>query len=339
MNQNEVKPKNSDEVDLTQFFRWIGQGFRNAGNSFLYFLASLRRLFLDHKVFFASIIISGLVLGFIYSEVLKKAHFKSSMVLGCDYLNEESMENTIDKLNLLASEKGREGLTSVLNIDTETAANILEFEFKSLVNEKDVLETELLRERLNNVVTDKKELIEKVVDRLEIDNRNAYEISVLVYDPNIVKSLETALVNYFKNNTYIKRRIESQEASLKDRKRKIEKESTKLDSLKQALYYKNQAAKKSPPGSNNVIVSDEASAVELFELDMDLNQELVEINEKLYLRPDFELIEGFTTFKEPESASLIKILFYSFLISWVMGYLIIGLWRFDKMLANYPTRA
>jgi hypothetical protein len=290
-------------------------------------------------MFFAGIIITGLVLGLVYSKLIRKDYYKSSMVLGCDYLNKQSMENIIDKLNLLAGEKGKEGLTTALGIDAETAQNVLKFEFKSIVAEEDVTETEVLREQLNNITTERKELVDDVIERLEIDNKNAYEIDVLVYDPAIVKPLETALINYLKSNVYVKRRIESNEQSLKERKKKIEKESGKLDSLKEALYYKNLAAKKAPPGSNNVILSEEANAVDLFKLDMDLNKELVKINEKLYLRPDFEVVEGLTAFRQPENANLAKILLYALLISWLMGYVIIALWKFDKMLANFPTKA
>src|SRR5690606_33466323 len=153
----------------------------------------------------------------------------------------------------------------------------------------DVVEMEVLREQLNNVTIDKKDLVDKVIDRLEIENQNAFEIAVYVYDPRIVKPLEKALVDYFSKNTYIKRRIESNERNLRDRKVKLEEDLRKMDSLKIALFGSYQAL--AHRGSNNVWVGGEEgvnSSVQIFTKDLELHEELQEVNEKLYLNPDFE---------------------------------------------------
>src|SRR5688500_16349293 len=104
------KTRNPEEVDFTHFFSWIGRGFSRAGRSFVYFLALLRNLFFENCLFFGAIILTGLLLGWLYSELLKKDYYKTTMIFGCDYINDEVMENVIDKLNLLASEPGRAGL-------------------------------------------------------------------------------------------------------------------------------------------------------------------------------------------------------------------------------------
>ena len=341
MASSETNPKNSDEIDLTQFFKWIGRGFNRVGNSILYSLATLRNLFFNNRLFFLGVILIGLVLGTIYSELLKKKYYKTTMVLSCDYLNTQILENTIDKLNLLSREEEREGLAEELKIDQKTAKNIQEFEFNPFVSEDDVVEMEVLRTQLTNIVADKKDLVEKVMSKLEIENKNAYEISVLVYNPDIVKPLEKALVTYFNSNEYIKRRIEINKVNLTSRKSKLTKESSKLDSLKVVLVQNYQTLGKTSRGSNNVILGEEGltNPLDVFTQDLEINKEILEIDEKLYLQPDFEVVEGFTTFKQPESASLIKILFISFWISFLMGYLIIGAWRFDQVLSKYPTRA
>ncbi|HEX8039310.1 MAG TPA: hypothetical protein VF490_09160, partial [Chryseosolibacter sp.] len=58
----------------------------------------------------------------------------------------------------------------------------------------------------------------------------------------------------------------------------------------------------------------------------------------LYLNPDFEIVDGFTSFKEPENASLANILAISLMLSIIIGYLILGAYRFDRMLAEYPVK-
>jgi hypothetical protein len=339
MENVQKKNNNADEIDLSQFFSWIGRGFSRFGNGMLYSLASLRNLFFQNRLFFFGVILIGLALGAVYSELLKKKYYKSTMVLSCDYLNSQILNNTIEKLRLLSKESDREGLAEVLNIDVKTALNISGFEFRPFVSEDDVVEMEVLREQLNNVAADKKDIVEKVIKKLKIENKNAYEISVLVFDPNVVKVLEKAIVNYFISNEYIKRRIEINKTNLQNRKLKLVSESKKLDSLKKVLFDNYQNLGKTSRGSGNVFLGDEklANPLDVFTADMELNEEILTIDKQLYLKPDFELVDGFTTFKQPESASLIKILFIAFWISFVMGYLIIGAWRLDKKLASYQT--
>ncbi len=341
MEDQKQRSNNTDEIDLAQFFRWIGKGFSNLGNSILSGIAGLRNTFYNNRVFFLGVIILGLILGALYSELLKKDYYKSSMVLSCDYLNTQILKNTIDKFNLLAEEKGLEGLQRELNIDSATARNIQKFEFKPFVSEDDVVEMEVLKEQLNNVTGEKKELVDKVVSRLEIENKNAYEISVFVYDPEIVKPLEAALVKYFRMNNYIKRRIEINLVSLKERKTKLEAELRKLDSLKVVLFKNYQAFAQKSRGSNNVVVGGEeglTNPLEVFTRDLDLYQDLQDVERRLYINPDFEVVDGFTSFKEPESASLPDILAISLLLSILIGYLILGAYRFDRMLAEYPLK-
>jgi hypothetical protein len=340
MEQQNTKATRSEEIDLTQFFGWIGRGISRVGNSILYGLATLRNIFFFNRLFFLGIILLGLILGGVYSELLKKKFYKTTMVLSCDYLNTQILNNTIDKLNLLCGEEEREGLAEVLSIDQKTAKNIQRFDFKSFVSEDDVVEMEVLRTQLNNVAAEKKELVEKVMKKLEIENKNAYEISVLVYNPDVVRPLEKALVNYFKSTEYIKRRIDIKKSNLISLKTKLTRESKKLDSLKAVLFQNYQTLGKTSRGSNNVILGEDqlANPLDVFKQDLEINNQILEIEHDLYIQPDFEVVEGFTTFKQPESASLLKILVIAFSVSFVMGYLIIGAWRLDQLLAKYPSK-
>jgi hypothetical protein len=333
-------PKKDDELELTQFFRWIGRGFQRFGNSIIYLLAALRNLFFTNRVFFIVIIVLGLVIGAIYSELLNKKYYKSTMVLGCDYLNTQILSNTIEKLNLLSAEPTGEGLAEELQIDVKTALNVLEFEFKPFVSENDIIEIEVLKEQLNNVAADKKNIVDKVIEKLEIENKDAYQLTVTVYNPSIVKPLETALIEYFKQNGYIKRRVEIHKINLNDRKQKLITESKKLDSLKKVIIANLGNFSKSSRGSNNVFLNEEGlnNPLDIFTQDLQLNNEILEINKELYIQPDFEVVDGFTTYKKPESASLMKVLIISFLLALLIGYLIVGIWRFDRMLANYSTK-
>jgi hypothetical protein len=340
MEPTKQEGKPSDEIDLSQFFRWIGNGLSRMGKSILYGLASLRNSFFSNKLFFAGIIIFGLVLGGVYSALLKKEYYKTSMVLSCDYLNTQILENTINKLNLLCQEKAREGLVEELAIDLALAKNIQRFEYRSFVSEDDVVEMEVLKTQLNSVAPDKKEVVDKVLEKLKIDNKNAYEISAYIYNPDVIRSLEKKLVNYFFSDPYIKRRVEINKTNLTKRKNKLISEGNKLDSLKAVLYKNYDQLSKTSRGSGNVILGDEklSNPIDIYREDLNLYRQLEEVEEDLYIQPDFEVVEGFTTFKQPESDSLAKTLFIAFWVSILMGYLIIGAWKFDRLLASYDRR-
>lgn len=343
MEDNKVKSTNSDEIDLSQLFRWIGKGFSNFGQGILNALASLRALFFKNKAFFGIIIASGLVLGVIFSEFLQKKHYASSMIISCDYLNSRILTNSMDKLNLLCLEKERVGLANELKIDINTAKNISKFESKAFISEKDLVEIEVLKEQLNNVALEKKDIVNKVIAKIEIENKNAFLIEVKVLDPEIIKNLEQALVNYIKDNSFIQNRITANEQTLLERKSKLQRESKKLDSLKAVLFdnYASMAKENSRPGSNNVILSDKylTNPLDVFNQDLAIHSQIQSIDYQLSVKSDFEVIDGLTSFKEPDSASLPKILVIAFFVSWVLGYLILGLFKFDRYLSALSKKA
>jgi hypothetical protein len=340
MQSNDTQPnKNTEEIDLTQFFRWIGSGFGRLSRGILYGIATIRALFFKNRLFFAGIIILGLALGALYSELLKKEYYKTSMIISCDYLNTQILGNTIEKLNMLAGEQERIGLAEVLRIDTSIASKIRRFDYRPFVSEDDILEIEVLRTQLLNLAPEQKDVIEKFSQKLQIDNKNAYEIIVEVYNPESVKPLESAIVKYFKDNEYIRRRIEINQINLQSKRAKLIRESTKLDSLKSILYENYQQLGKRSRGSNNVILGEDnmTDPLSVYRQDLELYEEILGIDRLLFIRPEFEVLEGFTTYKQPESYGLFKILFISFMISIAMGYLIIAAWKFDNYLAKINT--
>jgi hypothetical protein len=343
MEDNKVRNTGSDEIDLSQLFRWIGKGFSNFGQGILNALASLRSLFFKNKVFFGLVILSGLTLGVIFSEFLQKKHYASSMIISCDYLNSRILTNSMDKLNLLCLEKEKEGLANELKIDINTAKNILSFQSKAFVSEKDLVEIEVLKEQLNNVALDKKDLVNKVIAKIEIENKNAFLIEVEVLDPEIIKNLEQALVNYIKDNSFVQNRIAANERTLLERKAKLQGESRKLDSLKTVLFenFSSMAKENNRPGSNNVILSDKylTNPLDVFKQDLEVHSQIQNIDYQLSVKPDFEVVDGLTSFKEPDNASLPKILAISFLTSWILGYLILGMFKFDRYLSALSKKA
>jgi hypothetical protein len=330
----------SDEIDLGLLFSKMGDFFKNIGLGTIKFFALVRRIPLENKALFIVLIITSTIIGFSYSKFIKKKFYESTMILSSDYLNKRLVDNTIEKLNLLAGEENKHGLARVLNMSDSLASNIVEFNAKPFIAEKDLIELEVLKEQLKNAQAEAKngKVIEQVVKRIEIENRHAFEITVKTYNPTVIETLQTALVNFFRNNDYIKRRIEIAQKNYLEKKMKLTRDLQKLDSLKFIIYdnYKNMAAQ-SKQGSNNVILSDKSvtNPIEIYNQDLDLYNELQTINQQIYLQSDFEVVDGFAQFSEPSSASLRKILSISILIGIGVAYLTVALSAFDKYLASF----
>ncbi|MBA4146307.1 MAG: hypothetical protein C0523_11115 [Cytophaga sp.] len=337
--ENQKPTSSSDEIDLGQLFNRIGDFFRNMGLGFLRFVATLRRIPIENKLAFILIIIASVVMGVTYSNLLKKSYYESTMILSSDYLNKRLVDNTIDKLNTLAEEKNKKGLGKVLNIPDSLANNILEFAAKPFVAESDLIEMEVLKEQLKNAQANAKneKVIEQVVKRIEIENRHAFEITVRTLNPTVINLLQVALVNYFKNNQYIKNRIAVNRSNLIEKQRKLKSDGRKLDSLKSVIYenYKTMAAQ-GRQGSGNVFFSEKAATdpVAIYNQSLFVQAELEDVNEDIDLGKDFEVVDGFTEFSEPASASQLKIILISIGLGILLAYLLVGLVSFNKYLST-----
>ncbi|HMJ69169.1 MAG TPA: hypothetical protein VK508_09740 [Cyclobacteriaceae bacterium] len=337
---DDQRPNNSsDELDLGRLFSKIGEGIREGWLGLMRLLAFIRRIPFENKASFIAIISASIIIGFLFSYFLRKNYYESTMILSSDYLNKRLAESTVDKLNQLASEANKNGLMKTLDLKDTLADNIIGFEVTPFVAENDIIELEVLKEQLRSAqaASANKEVIDQVINRIEIENRHAFEITVRTLNPSVIPNLQSAIVNYFRTNPYIKKRIEINKEGLQKRREKLSSDGQKLDSLKEVIYenYRNMAAQ-SRQGSNNVILSDKAvtDPINIYKQDQETYNQLQEVERKLYLQPDFEVVEGFTQFSEPASASLMRMLFYSVLIGVAIAYIDVFLRQFNRYLAN-----
>jgi hypothetical protein len=339
MESTQQHQKPNGEVDVLEFIRWIGRGFRNTGNGLLAGIAYLRNLFFSNLKYFGFAVLSGMLLSVVYFELLREKTYESSMVLRCEFFNNQIVKNSIEKLNSLCTDPTKKGLAQELGISDTLARNIVNFDFQPFVSEQEVVEIEVLKEQLTSLIADKKELADKIINRIDIETKDAYKIHVVFAKPETVKKIEKALVDYFRNNHYIKSRIEINEIVRIKRKEKLLRESDKLDSIKTVMYNNLGILPKSDRGSNNVFLNDEkvTDPLAIFREDLAINQEILELETQLFIKPDFEVIDGFTSFSEPQNPSLVEILIASFFISIVICYLVLFAVRFDQILARYPV--
>lgn len=328
----------SSEMDLGQLFSRIGGAISSTGSSIIRGIVHLRALTISHKWIFISMMAFSTVSGLVYFKNFKRTFYESSMILSSEYLNKRIMESSIKKLNLLVSEESKEGLKKALGISDSTARNIVSFEAKTFVEEKDVIELQVLKEQLKNskLELENPKVIDEVINHLQVENQHAFEITVRLYNPQEFRSLEKGFVSFFRTNNYINKRIESNNKRLQGLRSKLMSQQRQLDSLKLMIYenYRSQAAS-GKTGSNNVILDQTSTPTDIYRLDLSLYKDLAQADVDLSLQADFEVVEGFTEMSVPAGPSTIKIALLSLLIGIGLTYILLGLIKFNVYLSNY----
>lgn len=321
-----------DEIDLRKLFQAIGNGFVNMGKSFIKLIINIRRMSLNYKYLLISMIIVGGIVGVAYNK-LTKPYYNTSMLLSSEYFNARLIDNNIDKLNTLCSESEKKGLAKALNIDVEIAKNIKRFEYEPLVSEQDIVDIEVLKQKLEELKV-KDPDIAKVIEQIQIQNKNTYIIKVQVYDNTIIGNLQGSLVEFFKNSPFVKNRIVAKRKNQMALISKLENDLMQIDSLKN-LFNMNMKANAGRKGeSANVYVGESGSLnpVSFYSQSGIIYRQMQGTQRSVALGDDFELIAGFTTFSKPESPSLKNSAMSTGLIFLGIGYLLIFLIEINKYL-------
>ncbi|MCB0496653.1 MAG: hypothetical protein KDC79_11010 [Cyclobacteriaceae bacterium] len=313
-----------DEIDLRKLFQAIGKGFSNVGKGIINAIIRIKRTTLRYRILLIAMLIVGVIAGALFTEV-SKPYYRTSMVISSDYFNSRLVDNSLEKLNSLCKENDRSGLAQVLNINKEVAENIKEFDYEPMVSEQDVVDVEVLKQKLEELKV-KDTDISKVIDQINIENKNSYIISVYVYDNRIIDNLQNALVAYFANNPYIKNRVRINKDNQLRLIDKLQADISQLDSLKHAfnLNLKANASRKGETTSNVYVGESGAlNPTEVYTEGVSLYRQLLSVRKEMELGSDFELIDGFTVFSKPESPGYLKASAFSALIFLGLAYLII----------------
>ena len=329
---------NSDEIDLRDLFGTISKGVSNFFGKIINFIVLIRRTTLSNLRLFAIIIVLFLISAFSYSQYIKKNIYASYMIIQSEYLNKQLVDNIISKLDLLSQEENKSTLSDVLGIDINTAELINGFEVESFVTETDILEIEILKNKLVNLNLEDA-VINSITQKMKIHNLNMFKIIVFTETNSILPVLDSAISNYFLQDNYIKKRIEINREILTKRKDKLEKEQSKINNLKSVIFEvyqsisKNQSKSK---GSDNIIFGGQevTNPLDIFKEDLRINERILDIEEDLSLKNEFEVVEGLTPFSKPVSVSRFQFVFYAGLIAIGFTYILIALIELNHFFAE-----
>ena len=145
MSTNSNTPNNSEEVDLGQLFKLIGNAFDRFFNfirsifthlflAFVWFV-----LFLKKRIIILALAgISGLIIGSLSSKTAPPK-YKSSVTVVQNYPTGENLYNSVGYYNDLLKQRDYETLGSVLNLDLEKTKSILIFDVQPVVSSNNKL--------------------------------------------------------------------------------------------------------------------------------------------------------------------------------------------------------
>jgi len=329
----------SDEIDLRELFRAIGNWFKGIAENLVLGVVIIRRHTLKNKWLLIALLVIGSGLGTSTGFLLDR-FYSSSMVVNSYYLNAEIVENIIDKLDELCNDLDYPVLAQQLDVSLDIAKQIRSFSYEKFVTEEEKLEFEIFKETLKNQIDDEDKL-DEILPKIELQNQSTYKIRATTYNNAIFPVLEEKIEAYFKNNPYLKKRIEIDRQNKVAKIEKLKYEQTRLDSLKDVLYSNLQKlAVQKRDGSNNVILGEGqlVNPMEVFSRDISFYEEVLALQRQLYIQPEFEVIEGFVKFNSPSSAGFIERAFYGGLIGLGLGYTLIILLGINAYLSEFERK-
>jgi len=141
MSKNSPEQSNSEEVDLGQLFKLIGNGFnrlfRFIGSIFNgLFLAFVWLVFFFKKHFIKIVIAAIIGFGFGYiKEKVGKPTYQSSVIVKQNYDTGKSLYNMIDYYNQLINDKDTLTLKTIFDVPSNVVSSIKSFDIKPTISE------------------------------------------------------------------------------------------------------------------------------------------------------------------------------------------------------------
>lgn len=326
----------SDEIDLREVFKAIGNFFAKVGRGFINAVLAIKRATRSYRILIVASVLVFIGIG-IYWHTIGKEYFSSSMVIESEYYDMDLMEGAISELDALAEQEAYESLAGNLGISAKEAENVRSLHVEAILSKDDQMVADVFLKSLETSEIPMEDLL-VLRDRV-LGNNYKYKITVEVFSNDLLQNLEKGILFYLQNNEYVEKRTEIQVANLQALKTKLQEERQKLDGLKAIIVESFlQIKENSRTGSNNVILGAAETATDplsVYREDIKMYNEELVINRQLALIENVEVIKSFTAFKQPANFSLIEVGLLSALIGLAAAYILVILLEINKALNRY----
>ncbi|MDN3664931.1 hypothetical protein ACFFU1_01725 [Algibacter miyuki] len=232
------QPKQSEEVDLGQLFKLIGNAFDRLftfigsifKTIFSVIIYALRAVLDNIKIIVVSVIIAG-VLGY-GLEKTKKPVFSSSMLVKPYFDSKFQLVTNVNYYNALIGVEDYKSLADLFSIDEQDAVQLQEFKISpgpETENDR-IIQYDRFVRSIDSVRA------QGVSFKDYIENRSIYtgdifQISVVSEKKDIFKSLEDGLNSTF-TNSYSTKKMKKRDSLIDIRKARVKSSLKQIDSLK-----------------------------------------------------------------------------------------------------------
>lgn len=237
-----TKENTSDEIDLGQLFKLIGNGVNKAGNFIEYFFKGIFRFFISClqflRIHFLKICIAGGIgvgVGW-YLDSNTASVYISSMVVEPNFNSTQQLYNNLQFYNDLAKQKEYTALAEALKISETEATTIQKAAIESFSDQTQKVKQ--FSEFIQELDTVSQKLVDYEDYLMNFNDINAkfHRVQIIATDPEVAKKCQDAIVNSIENNEYFKlqKKVNNQNIALKDSM--IERQLEEIDSLH--VFYK-----------------------------------------------------------------------------------------------------
>lgn len=227
--------------------------------------------------------LTGALAGFLLYMVLPK-RYSSTLLLHSFTLTNTEYINIIDNWNQLLKKKEYEALSQELSCEPsilEKVSSIKAFEIQKLYIQ---------------------------------NNPNGFMVEAVVADTGILDELQKGIVTGLENGEYLKAKLESRKANLRQLIEKVKSEITKLDSTKRNI----ESSILGNSGNASYIIDITGITGQM----IGLNEKLLGYQEDLRFTRAVQVLHNFAKFKRPFSPQLFKLTVLGFIGGFVIGYLL-----------------
>lgn len=211
----------------------------------------------------------GTTLGVAYYEFTRNV-YESKMILLSDILTSSYSERITESLTNLLDEGNTKELSKRLQITEDDALKISRIEIQSVRQEK----------------------------IKEANESSTFVVTVRVIENSVLPKLQAGLIEYLRNNDFVKIRVEQRQRYYSTMIEKVGVELRSLDSLKRRLFLGQPIYSKSA----EMLLIDPTN---IYSKIIELSREQINLRNSLELVNSIQLVEGFTPYKKPVSPKLL----------------------------------
>ncbi len=254
MSENLPKqPQQSEEVDLGQLFKLIGNAFdrffkfiANIFNGIFKLLILILGHFYKRFVWYVGAIVVGVVIG---SLIERKSTpvYTSNMVLKTKFGSAHQIYENILELNQLATiDRDSVELSKRFDINENDASSLIGFEIKPVLNDNEIVKKFSEFYSKLDSISQLQMTYQKYKDALTVEDVETHSLNVFASKKTVFKKIEIKIIDILSKNKYLEDNLNKNNFILSKQEKFLENQVSVADSLiRQSLKIRINESKKS----------------------------------------------------------------------------------------------